>query len=494
MIYIYGAGKKLDHYKNKILWKKVKGILDISHQKNGKEYMGVKILHPSAVKYLLDDIIVITSQKFYWDIREQMISEYDVKPEQITGICSWLGKKEIAVDYHNEISDYYAINDVFYIAATLGIDDLLTYTDIFSHYGIISLNDIRLKRWFANGRIVDCKKECVYNLPYGKCGISVNEKIYDAILCMDIWERLSKDEKYALLNSKNSRYLLITLSYQPYSKVVKYIKQFTQYGEISIISGYSAGWIIVINYEVKKNIKDYFRMYMITHKKIVVPLYMRDRNISIIFAGAVTRVSYGYLRDDIGENISILNPLINECTALYWIWKNSCAYYIGMCHYRRVFLCKENVDVCLENVLWPNEALKYLQKYDIIVANISDDYEKNGVLNTMSTKVESKIVEEGMNVVRNLLKLRQPEYIDAFEFVMHGVAMFPCNMFITRREILNSYCEWLFSFIIDAAKSIDVSECDDYSKRIIGFIAERMLTVWLLKQNLKIKELPIMVL
>ncbi len=29
-------------------------------------------------------------------------------------------------------------------------------------------------------------------------------------------------------------------------------------------------------------------------------------------------------------------------------------------------------------------------------------------------------------------------------------------MFVTRREILNRYCEWLFHFLIEAAEIIDV--------------------------------------
>ena len=56
---------------------------------------------------------------------------------------------------------------------------------------------------------------------------------------------------------------------------------------------------------------------------------------------------------------------------------------------------------------------------------------------------------------------------------------------------MDQYCEWLFPIIIPAAKAIDVSTFDDYSKRIIGFFAERLLTVWLVKQKYRMKELPV---
>lgn len=76
---------------------------------------------------------------------------------------------------------------------------------------------------------------------------------------------------------------------------------------------------------------------------------------------------------------------------------------------------------------------------------------------------------------------------------MNGHSAFLCNMFVTRREILNRYCEWLFSFLIEAAEAIDVEGYDSYSQRVIGFFAERMWTVWLRKNKLKIKELPYVV-
>ena len=81
--------------------------------------------------------------------------------------------------------------------------------------------------------------------------------------------------------------------------------------------------------------------------------------------------------------------------------------------------------------------------------------------------------------------------MEAFDAVMESHNFYKCNMFVTKREILNAYCEWLFSFLIEAAERIDVSTYDNYSKRVIGFFAERMLTVWLYKNPLKIKELPI---
>ncbi|MBR0287536.1 MAG: hypothetical protein IJQ82_01010, partial [Selenomonadaceae bacterium] len=57
-------------------------------------------------------------------------------------------------------------------------------------------------------------------------------------------------------------------------------------------------------------------------------------------------------------------------------------------------------------------------------------------------------------------------------------------------------CKWLFSFIIDATEEIlrriDLASFPFSPRRLIAFFVERMLTVWLRKNRLRIKELKIM--
>ena len=64
--------------------------------------------------------------------------------------------------------------------------------------------------------------------------------------------------------------------------------------------------------------------------------------------------------------------------------------------------------------------------------------------------------------------------------------MYQGNMFITKKEIINEYCEWLFNLLI---------KFDEIHKfkipRIDGFMAEYIFGAWLEYKKLKIKDLKI---
>ena len=79
------------------------------------------------------------------------------------------------------------------------------------------------------------------------------------------------------------------------------------------------------------------KIYILTHKKITETY---DKSLYFpLFNGSINSDEhYGYLRDDIGDNISKYNEFLAEFTGEYWAWKNSDADIIGFCHYRRWFV------------------------------------------------------------------------------------------------------------------------------------------------------------
>ena len=102
----------------------------------------------------------------------------------------------------------------------------------------------------------------------------------------------------------------------------------------------------------------------------------------------------------------------------------------------------------------------------------------------------------GENILKKHIMHAQPDYLDAFEFVMNSTTLYKCNMFVTRRNVFDAYCKWLFSFLIDATEEalrvVNLQNLPWSPRRLMSFLAERMLTVWLMKNRLRIKELKIM--
>ena len=58
------------------------------------------------------------------------------------------------------------------------------------------------------------------------------------------------------------------------------------------------------------------RIYVMTHKQFQQQL---PNIYQVLHVGAKGKVDLGYLRDDIGDNISNKNPNYCELTGLYWM-------------------------------------------------------------------------------------------------------------------------------------------------------------------------------
>ena len=61
-------------------------------------------------------------------------------------------------------------------------------------------------------------------------------------------------------------------------------------------------------------------------------------------------------------------------------------------------------------------------------------------------------------------------------------------MFIMDKKLFNEYAKWVFFILEELEKQVDISNYNDYNKRIYGFLSERLFNVWIEKhQELKIK-------
>ena len=65
------------------------------------------------------------------------------------------------------------------------------------------------------------------------------------------------------------------------------------------------------------------------------------------------------------------------------------------------------------------------------------------------------------------------------------------NMFVMSHEKLHAWCAWLFDVLFELEKRLDISGYDAYNARVFGFVAERLLDVWLETNGYKYCELPV---
>lgn len=181
--------------------------------------------------------------------------------------------------------------------------------------------------------------------------------------------------------------------------------------------------------------------------------------------------------------INHLNPVINELTGIYDVWKNTDDEIVGFCHYHRFFQYVEKGEL---QFLTFDKAKEFLESADIILT-FPVDY---GDI-TLEQNLSFDFREDLKTYYKLLNKLYKTKGLRAYfdTSVFH-----PRNMFICRREVLNKYCEWLFPILIPIAEDFlreDYPKYHHYYNRMIGFIAERLLTYWVHKEKLRILTLPI---
>ncbi|MCD7929410.1 MAG: DUF4422 domain-containing protein [Clostridiales bacterium] len=224
-------------------------------------------------------------------------------------------------------------------------------------------------------------------------------------------------------------------------------------------------------------------MYIVTHKSFNPPNLENYLPISV--GGKIIRPDY--IMDNSKINISNKNKNYCELTAIYWLWKNTCNVNIGISHYRRYFFSNYFTNN-INNVITIDHLDNYLNEYDIVMPK--KYYFKKNVYKqycTCGCGFQNDLVN-----LKKIISELYPEYIDTFDEVFQNNGTYLYNMFYTKKEMFDEYCEWLFSILFKLEEVTDLTNYNDYQSRIFGFLSERLLYVWIKKNNFKIKELPVM--
>ncbi|GAP39478.1 DUF4422 domain-containing protein [Flexilinea flocculi] len=220
------------------------------------------------------------------------------------------------------------------------------------------------------------------------------------------------------------------------------------------------------------------------------------------------------LHDDEGENISKKNESFCELTAQFWAWKNVSADYYGFFHNRRylsfnnqLLYERKNVGIEFNSIdsyairslkLFEEQMRSLIESYDIIVPKPFDwiSSKELGINRTVERQYElcPEHHIDDLKCALDILKRLHPEYSSAANRYMNSSKGYYLNMYIMRKNIFFEYCEWLFPILEELYKTLDLSNRTEYSKRAIGFVAERFFGVFLTdliekKTEIRIHEL-----
>ena len=330
-------------------------------------------------------------------------------------------------------------------------------------------------------------KENLYRRVY-KNFAEVGFRRYDAAL---IAERPPVDFMSAFVFLEKFSDRVMTFA-RPDSELEKYIlSNINTFSVVEKLQSATGNWFFITRHTPKED----FCIYVVTHKLTPHDGKLPD-GYKIIHAGRATATEdFGYLGDDTGDNISHLNFYVNEITALYWFWKNANHTVVGLCHYRRFFTTADDTAFAYDKILTKDAALKILRDCDIIALlhRNSKNQNQHGLI---ETDCGVELTKLGEAIIRKYLLQTQPDYLYAFDYVLNSTTFYKCNMFVTRRDVFDAYCKWLFSFYIDATRevlrTVSLQNLPNSQRRLMGFFAERIFSVWLIKNHLRIKELPIM--
>lgn len=461
---IWGIGKRLQEYLHLLDLYQIVCFVD-SNKNAGEHFLyGKRVISPDQLKEYCIDYVVISSDIFFDEIARQLVTELGIDCKKILNFEYYLyllGKASLTrtriIDIIRQLTISYGMQKI------LDIEMLLLDTYIWKKHESLQIDGYSMLEIQEN-----FKKE-----QYAKVwsdGEIIQDR-YDLIV-------LLQPGKYSL---KKICHDFCPVSTNVLVGITREILEDTEWMKDCFLVNFRGYLFWAIREEKEISLK----IFEVSHKPFVS---LKDSIYSPLYVGNAMVENTDVLKDSFGDNISIYNSQLNECTALYWIWKNTEYKRVGLNHYRRFFASFVNG----YNALQEWEVYLLLDAYDIGVAR-SEYFYNRSVEETLQLEIAKDAFADGFEELQKIFENMDERNQEAFKYVMEGHIIYPCNMFITSKKILDDYCAWLFPILFELLKRVEIKEeWDNYSKRVLGFLAERLWTVWLVQQNYRIKELPIL--
>lgn len=201
--------------------------------------------------------------------------------------------------------------------------------------------------------------------------------------------------------------------------------------------------------------------------------------------------------DDTGDNISDRNREYSECTGLYWFWKNydyRKLDFVGVFQYRRqlilndlfdrshsrkrndIYKClcmNKKADVCAAAGITKERIAELLDHYDCIVPYRTslDKINIKSVYEDYLKKIPGVHISDVFTLERVFME-KYPDFSASFRNYMNSPNKLMYQIFITKPDVFNTYCEWLFDLLFAADPLIDTALYTTNGKRTMGYLAE----------------------
>ena len=211
----------------------------------------------------------------------------------------------------------------------------------------------------------------------------------------------------------------------------------------------------------------------------------------------LAETKFDMIGDNSGDNISIKNPSYCELTAQYWAWKNYEADYYGFMHYRRHFIFSHSKlpDDVAHMVHFPVMDSTYIKKcglddgtieqfvegYDCILpypVNMHDFHQPNNRIQFPEIQYQYL---ENFDIAISIVKEIHPDFSSEVDEFINSTEAYWYNMYIMKKELFNRYNEWLYPILYEIEKRIDHSKFSIDEMRFIGFMAERLFSIFMIR-------------
>lgn len=214
---------------------------------------------------------------------------------------------------------------------------------------------------------------------------------------------------------------------------------------------------------------------------------------------SLSNVNLGIQGDDEGDNISEKNPSYCELTGMYWAWKNlKNVDYIGLCHYRRYFDFHNQCVWPYPQTSFPTESFSQL---DLSLSKkVINELERGCIIMAKERKYGYSIyvdycqnhISDDIKILTEVIRDYTPEYFESYVKLMFANnKLMHYNMFIMPWKEFDEYCTWLFKVLAIVERKINISNYNSTQIRIFGYMAERLLNVYLIFKKSKLVKYPI---